>query len=94
MKREVAILVSAMYADIEIARADYQNALRWLNSIEEFDSQPGMEVAPFIRYQINEKKAQIFRSRGELPEAEAGSWTTSPASARSRNLTPGSTIST
>ncbi len=43
MKREVAILVSSMYADIEIARADYQNALRWLNSIEEFNNQPGDE---------------------------------------------------
>ena len=70
MQREVAMLVSMMYADIEIARADYRSALRWLGSVEEFNSQPKIQVAPFIRYQVNEKKAQIHRSRGEVEAAE------------------------
>ena len=71
MKRETAILVSSLYADIEIARADYQNALRWLNSIEEFQNQPNIKIAPFIRYQLNEKKAEVETSRGNVQAAEA-----------------------
>ena len=71
MKRETAILVSSLYADIEIARADYQSALRWLNSIEEFQSQPNIKIAPFIRFQLNEKKAEVETSRGNVQAAEA-----------------------
>ncbi|OGD21797.1 MAG: hypothetical protein A2W03_11610 [Candidatus Aminicenantes bacterium RBG_16_63_16] len=71
MKRETAILVSSLYADIEIARADYQSALRWLNSIEEFQGQPNIKIAPFIRFQLNEKKAEVETSRGNVQAAEA-----------------------
>ncbi len=70
MKRETAILVSSLYTDIEIARADYASASRWLNSIEEFENDPKVKIAPFIRYQINEKKAEIQTSRGEIQAAE------------------------
>ncbi len=70
MKRETAILVSTLYADIEIARADYPSALRWLNSIEEFEKQPNVMIAPFIRYQLNDKKAEVEASRGNVPAAE------------------------
>ena len=70
MKRETAILVSSLYTDIEIARADYPSALRWLNSIEEFQNQPNVKIAPFTRYQINEKSADIAVSRGEVQAAE------------------------
>jgi len=70
MKRETSILVSLLYADLEIVRADYPSALRWLNSIEEFESLPNVSVAPFIRYQLNEKKAKVEVSRGNLPAAE------------------------
>jgi tetratricopeptide (TPR) repeat protein len=71
MKRETAILVSSIYADIEIARADYPSALRWLGSIEEFETLPNVNLAPFVRYQINEKKAEVETSRGEIQAAEA-----------------------
>ncbi len=71
MRRETAILVSLTYADIEIARADYASGLRWLNSIEEFESQPNVRIAPFVRYLINEKKAEIETARGNLQAAEA-----------------------
>jgi hypothetical protein len=70
MKRETAILVSSLYTDIEIARADYPSAFRWLNSIEEFENDPKIKIAPFIRYQLNEKKAEIQTSRGEIQAAE------------------------
>lgn len=71
MKRETAILVSSIYADIEIARADYKSADRWLQSIEELEDDPKIKIAPFIRYQVNEKKAKIQTSRGDIEAAEA-----------------------
>lgn len=71
MKRETAVLVSSIYADIEIARADYPSALRWLNSIEEFQNEPRIKIAPFIWYQINEKKAELEISQGRIQAAEA-----------------------
>jgi tetratricopeptide (TPR) repeat protein len=70
MKRETAIMVSLLYADIELARADYEKLLRWLNSIEEFERDPQVRVAPFVKYQINAKKAQVDLSRGDLAAAE------------------------
>ena len=70
MKRETAIMVSFLYADIELARADYEKLLRWLNSIEEFERDPQVRIAPFIKYQINAKKAQVYLSRGDQAAAE------------------------
>lgn len=70
MKRETAIMVSSLYADIELARADYDKVLRWLNSIEEFERDPQVRIAPLVRYQVNAKKAQVFISRGDAAAAE------------------------
>ena len=70
MKRETAIMVSLLYADIELARADYEKLLRWLNSIEEFERDPQVRVAPFVKYQLNVKKAQVYLSRGDQAAAE------------------------
>src|SRR4030042_179186 len=70
MKRETAIMVSFLYADIELARADYEKLLRWLNSIEEFERDPQVRIAPFVNYQINAKKAQVYLSRGDQAAAE------------------------
>ena len=70
MKRETAIMVSFLYADIELARADYEKVLRWLNSIEEFELDPRVRIAPFIKYQINAKKSQVYLSRGDAAAAE------------------------
>jgi Tfp pilus assembly protein PilF len=70
MKRETAIMVSLLYADIELARADYEKLLRWLNSIEEMERDPQIQIAPFIRYQVKAKKAQVDLSRGEIEAAE------------------------
>ena len=70
MKRETAIMVSLLYADIELARADYEKLLRWLRSIEEFEQDPQVRIAPFVRYQINVKKAQVHLSKGEVEAAE------------------------
>ncbi|HUU39295.1 MAG TPA: hypothetical protein VMW46_13955 [Candidatus Desulfaltia sp.] len=70
MKRETAIMVSSLYADIELARADYEKVLRWLNSIEEIERDPQVWIAPFIRYQVNAKKAQVYLSRGDQAAAE------------------------
>jgi tetratricopeptide (TPR) repeat protein len=70
MKRETAIMISQLYADIELARADYDKVFRWLNSIEEFEKDPNIKIAPFIRYQINSKKAKAYMSRGEASAAE------------------------
>ena len=70
MKRETAILVSMLYADIEMMRADYPGVLRWMASVEEFDKSPDIKIAPFIRYQINSKKARVLISQGDIGTAE------------------------
>jgi len=70
MKRETAIMVSFLYADIELARADYEKVLRWLSSIEEFERDPQVRIAPFVKYQINVKKSQVYFSRGDAAAAE------------------------
>lgn len=70
IKRETAIMVSLLYADIETARADYKNVFRWMESIEEFERSPNIKIAPFVRYQINSKKAQVYISQGNIAAAE------------------------
>jgi tetratricopeptide (TPR) repeat protein len=70
MKRETAILVSMLYADIEMMRADYPGVLRWMASVEEFNKSPDIKIAPFVRYQINAKKARVFISQGDIGAAE------------------------
>jgi tetratricopeptide (TPR) repeat protein len=62
--------ISLLYADIELVRADYPGVLRWMASIEEFNKSPNIQVAPFVRYQINAKKAQVFVSQGDFAAAE------------------------
>jgi tetratricopeptide (TPR) repeat protein len=70
IKREAAIMVSLLYADIERAKADYKSALRWLTSIEDFEKDPGVKVAPFIRYEINSRRAKVYMAKGDISSAE------------------------
>jgi len=70
IKREAAIMVSLLYADIEIEKADYELALKWLTSIEEFEKDPGIKVAPYIRYEINSRRAKVSISKGDVSSAE------------------------
>jgi tetratricopeptide (TPR) repeat protein len=70
MRRETAILVSMLYSDIEMMRADYPAVLRWVASVEEFNKSPEIKVAPFISYQINAKKARVCLSQGDVDAAE------------------------
>lgn len=70
MKRDTAILVSMLYGDIEMMRADYPGVLRWISSVEEFNKSPDIKIAPFVRYQINSKKARVFVSQGDIGAAE------------------------
>ena len=70
IKREAAIMVSLLYADIEMAKADYESVLRWLASIEEFEKDPGVKVAPFIRYEINSRRAKVYMAKGDISPAE------------------------
>jgi len=70
MKRETAILVSMLYADVEMMRADYPGVLRWMASVEEFEKSPEIRIAPFISYQINSKKARVLVSQGDIGAAE------------------------
>ncbi len=70
MKREIAIMISLLYADIEMTKADYPNVLRWIDSVEEFEKAPEIKIAPFVRYQINSKKARIAASQGDVAAAE------------------------
>ena len=70
MKRETAILISMLYADIDMMRADYPGVLRWMASVEEFNKSPDIKIAPFVRYQINAKKARVFASQGDIGAAE------------------------
>ena len=88
MKRETAILVSSLYADIEIARADYPAALRWLNSIEEFEKPAERQRSRRSSdIKINEKKAEIETSGETSRPPRLSSRTTWPGSARSKKPT-------
>jgi tetratricopeptide (TPR) repeat protein len=39
-------------------------------SVEEFEISPEIKIAPFIRYQVNAKKARVFVSQGDIDAAE------------------------
>jgi len=70
LKRETAILISLLYANIEIAKADYAKVFKWLNAIEEFEKLPNVQLAPYIKSQVNQKKAQVYICLGNKDEAE------------------------
>jgi len=69
-RKENAMLLSLLYADIEMRKADYEKVFRWIENVENFGRSPYLEVAPFIRFQINHKKAVVYLLRGEVEQAE------------------------
>jgi tetratricopeptide (TPR) repeat protein len=70
IEKETAIAVSLLYADIEYQKANYENVLKWMKSIEEFENAPNIQLAPFIKYHINYKKALVDLARGDASTAE------------------------
>ena len=65
-----AVLTSLLYADIDMTRSKYDNVLRWMESIEEFEQDRDLAIAPQIRYFENSKTAKVQVSRGDFESAE------------------------
>jgi tetratricopeptide (TPR) repeat protein len=70
MRRQTAILVYLLYSDIEFAKSNYQKVFTWLEHIEDLEQSPHVQLAPFIRYSINHKKALVYISQGNIQPAE------------------------
>ncbi|MDH7512156.1 MAG: hypothetical protein QHH14_04320 [Clostridiales bacterium] len=70
INRETAVMVSLLYADIDMLKANYDNVLRWMKSIEGFEQIEGLYSAPQIRFYINSKIARVAASRGDIDTAE------------------------
>ena len=70
INRETAVMVSLLYADIDMLKANYDNVLRWMKSIEGFEQIRGLFSAPAIRFHINSKTARVAASRGDIETAE------------------------
>jgi len=64
IEKETAVLVSLLYADLEIKRADYTSALKWLKSLKDFENLTQFMVTPLIRYNIALREAIILESSG------------------------------
>lgn len=71
IRREVAIMISLLYSDLEYERADYTNVERWNASIEKMGDEANVRIAPFILYNINYNRARAARSLGDPATAEA-----------------------
>jgi len=65
-----AVLTSLLYADIDMLRAKYENVLRWMKSIKEFEQDRDLAIAPQIRYFENSKTAKVEVSKGNFESAE------------------------
>jgi hypothetical protein len=70
IRREVAIMISLLYSDLEYTRADYVNVEKWNTSIEAMESDENVRIAPFIRYNINYNRARAALSQGDPATAE------------------------
>jgi len=69
-RKGTAILVSLLYADIEFRKADYKKVFKWLENIEIFASSPYVQLAPLMKFQINNKKALVYIAQGNIYSAE------------------------
>ena len=69
LKKETAMFVSLLYANIEFIRADYEKTLKWIESIKSFKS-PYLEIVPMVEYQINHQRGLVFLARGNVELAE------------------------
>ncbi|MCX7973934.1 MAG: hypothetical protein N3B16_05470 [Candidatus Aminicenantes bacterium] len=70
MPRDVALLVSLQYADLELIRANYPYVFRWLDSIDSLCKQMGMQLVPYMQVILRGKKALAELSLGRWEEAE------------------------
>jgi len=70
MPREVALLISLLYSDLELTRANYDNVFRWLNSIESLVQQPGYQLVGYMQFYLRGKRAAALISLGRFNEAE------------------------
>jgi len=69
-RKETAMLVSLLYSDIELKKADYKKVFKWLENIEDFASSPDVELAPLMKFQIDQKKALVYIAQGNIESAE------------------------
>lgn len=67
LRPETAVFVSLGYAEVEMAKADYDSVFKWLAKI---DSLPNLPLPGGIRYEIARTKARAWICRGNTAEAE------------------------
>ncbi len=70
IRRETAILISELYADVDIAKADYRGAAKWLTSISGVANQADVRLADSVQYQIRQRKAKLAVLEGDAGAAE------------------------
>lgn len=67
---KTAIMLSLYYSSIEQIKADYKKAFKWLEEIENLESYPDMQLAPFTRLLISNQKALLSIYQGKSDTAE------------------------
>jgi len=67
---ETAMMLSLLYADIELRKADYKKVFKWLENVENFESLLGVKIDPFTKFLINNKKALVYFYQGNTYSAE------------------------
>ena len=69
-RKETAMMLSLLYADIELIKADYKKVFRMLEDVENFESTLDIQIDPFTQYLINNKKALAHIYQGNTGSAE------------------------
>lgn len=67
LQTETAVLVSLGYAEVEMAKANYENVFRWMAKI---DSLPNLRLPAGFRYEIARIKSRAWICQGNIAEAE------------------------
>jgi tetratricopeptide (TPR) repeat protein len=67
LRTETVVFVSLGYAEVEMAKADYDDVFKWLAKVE---SLPKLRLPGGIRYEIARIKARAWICRGNTAEAE------------------------
>lgn len=69
-RKETAVMLSLLYADVELIKADYKKVFRMLEDIENLENTLDIQIDPFTQYLINNKKALAHIYQGNTGSAE------------------------
>jgi hypothetical protein len=70
IRREVAIMISLLYSDLEYTRANYSAVEKWNSSVEQMEKDENVRIGPYIRYNINYNRARAALSQEDPASAE------------------------